>query len=140
MPKFAANLTMLFTEVPFLDRFAAAREAGFDGVEFQFPYDVDKAEVRERLLRSDLTPVLHNLPLGDVAAGERGLAIRPDRVDEFRDGVFRAVDYANAIGCRQLNCLAGIAPPGADPFVLRETLVANLRFPPPNSRVTRSDC
>ena len=128
MPKFAANLTLLFTEVPFLDRFAAARAAGFEGVEFQFAYAFDKAELRERLRRHGLTPVLHNLPPGDIEAGERGIAILPDRVDEFRDGVARAIDYAVALGCGQLNCLVGIAPPDADPILLRQTLVANLRF------------
>ena len=128
MPRFAANLTMLFTELPFLDRFAAARAAGFHGVEFLFPYDVDKTDLRDRLHQNALTPVLHNLPPGDWAAGERGLAILPDRVDEFRDGVGRAVDYATTLGCAQLNCLAGLVPAGSDPVVLRETFVANLRF------------
>ena len=83
MPKFAANLTMLFGEQPFLDRFAAAKAAGFSGVEYLFPYDFDKAELREQLHQHGLAQVLHNLPAGDWAAGERGIAILPDRVDEF---------------------------------------------------------
>ena len=128
MPKFAANLTMLFGEQPFLDRFAAAKAAGFSGVEYLFPYDFDKAELREQLHQHGLTQVLHNLPAGNWAAGERGIAILPDRVEEFRDGVARAVDYAKALDCRQLNCLVGIAPDGADVFDLHEVLVGNLRF------------
>ncbi|CCE02668.1 hydroxypyruvate isomerase [Bradyrhizobium sp. STM 3809] len=128
MPRFAANLTMLFTELPFMDRFAAAKAAGFSGVEYLFPYEFDKAELREQLARHGLTQVLHNLPAGNWAAGERGIAILPDRVDEFRDGVRRAIEYARALDCRQLNCLAGIAPDDADPRELNQTLVRNLRF------------
>ncbi len=128
MPRFAANLTMLFNELPFLDRFAAAKAAGFGGVEYLFPYDVDKAELREQLARHGLTQVLHNLPAGNWAAGERGIAILPDRVDEFRDGVRRAIEYAKALDCRQLNCLVGIAPDDADPRELNQVLVRNLRF------------
>ena len=128
MPRFAANLTMLFTERPFLDRFAAAKAAGFAGVEFLFPYEFEKAVLREKLLQYGLSQVLHNLPAGDWAAGERGIAILPDRVAEFRDGVKRAIDYARALECRQLNCLAGIAPAGANAAELRETFVENLSF------------
>lgn len=128
MPKFAANLTMLFGELPFLDRFAAAKAAGFAGVEYLFPYDFDKADLREQLDEHGLTQVLHNLPAGNWAGGERGIAILPERVDEFRDGVGRAIDYATALDCRQLNCLVGIVPRDADPHELHETLVGNLRF------------
>src|SRR3984957_20552689 len=128
VPKFAANLTMLFNELPFLDRFAAAKAAGFSGVEYLFPYDFEKAMLREKLQQYGLTQVLHNLPAGNWSTGERGIAIFPDRVDEFRDGVRRAVDYAKALDCRQLNCLGGLAPPDADPFDLNEALVNNLRF------------
>jgi hydroxypyruvate isomerase len=128
MPRFAANLTMLFGEKPFLDRFAAAKAAGFAGVEYLFPYDFDKADLREQLDEHGLTQVLHNLPAGNWAAGERGIAILPDRVDEFREGVARAIDFAKALDCRQLNCLVGIAPRDADPFELNDTLVDNLRF------------
>jgi hydroxypyruvate isomerase len=128
MPKFAANLTMLFNEMPFLDRFAAAKAAGFTGVEYLFPYDFDRAVLREQLDSHGLTQVLHNLPAGNWAAGERGIAILPDRVAEFRDGVFRAIDFAKALDCEQLNCLVGIAPDEADPRELQETLVGNLRF------------
>jgi hydroxypyruvate isomerase len=128
MPRFAANLTMLFGEVDFLDRFEAAARAGFRGVEYLFPYDWPAAVLRERLDRHGLVQVLHNLPAGDWAKGERGIACHPDRVGEFQDGVGRAIDYATALGCPRVNCLAGIAPPGVAPERLRETLVANLRF------------
>jgi hydroxypyruvate isomerase len=128
MPKFAANLTMLFNELPFLDRFEAAADAGFTGVEYLFPYDFDKHEIASRLHRVGLTQVLHNLPAGNWGAGERGIAVLPERVGEFRDGVSRAIDYAGTLGCRQLNCLAGIAPKEAAPERLHETMVANLDF------------
>jgi hydroxypyruvate isomerase len=128
VPKFAANLTMLFGELPFLDRFAAAKAAGFGGVEYLFPYDFEKAALREQLQQHGLTQVLHNLPAGNWAAGERGIAILPDRVDEFRDGLARAIDYAKALDCHQLNCLVGIAPRDADVFELNDVLVDNLRF------------
>ncbi|HEY4833268.1 MAG TPA: hydroxypyruvate isomerase [Bradyrhizobium sp.] len=128
MPKFAANLTMLFGEMPFLDRFAAAKAAGFSGVEYLFPYEFEKAALREQLQQHGLTQVLHNLPAGNWTAGERGIAILPDRVDEFRDGVAQAIDYAKALDCRQVNCLVGIAPADADQLALNEVLVNNLRF------------
>jgi hydroxypyruvate isomerase len=127
MPKFAANLTMLFNEVPFLDRFGAARRAGFAGVEYLFPYEHDAKEIRRRLDEHGLTQVLHNLPAGNWSAGERGIACHPDRVTEFEEGVTRAIQYATALGCTQLNCLAGIAPAGIDPGHARATFVANLR-------------
>ncbi len=128
MPKFAANLTMLFNEVDFLERFAAATEAGFAGVEYLFPYDYDANELHERLEANGLKQVLHNLPAGDWGAGERGIACLPDRQAEFQDGVGRAIDYATTLGCPQVNCLAGIAPEGADPEALTTTLVENLTF------------
>ncbi|WP_066341233.1 hydroxypyruvate isomerase [Azohydromonas lata] len=128
MPTFAANLTMLFTEVPFLDRFERAARAGFKAVEFLFPYDHEPQAIREQLDAHGLTLVLHNLPAGDWAAGERGIACHPDRVQEFRDGVGRAVRYAKALGVGQLNCLAGKAPAGVDAATLRRTFVENLRF------------
>ena len=128
MPKFNANLTMLFNEVPFLDRFQAAAGAGFKGVEFLFPYAFDKDAIAERLDQHGLVQVLHNLPAGDWDAGERGIACHPDRVGEFQDGVGRAIEYATALGCRQLNCLAGIAPAGVDAEKVHATFVANLRF------------
>jgi hydroxypyruvate isomerase len=128
MPKFAANLTMLFNELPFLERFEASAAAGFAGVEYLFPYAFPAEVLAERLRDFGLTQVLHNLPAGNWDAGERGIAILPDRVGEFRDGVATAIAYARTLGCRQINCLAGIAPRGVDSDRLYETFVANLRF------------
>jgi hydroxypyruvate isomerase len=128
MPKFNANLTMLFNEVDFLDRFAAAARAGFKGVEYLFPYAYAKEQLVERLEKHDLTQVLHNLPAGDWAAGERGIAVIPGREGEFQDGVGKAIEYATALGCKQVNCLAGIPPRDAPPAKVREIFVANLKF------------
>ena len=128
MPKFAANLTMLFTEVPFLDRFAQAAKAGFTAVEFLFPYAFEASDIKSRLDAQGLTLVLHNLPAGDWDAGERGIACLPGREDEFRAGVAKAITYAKALGVSQVNCLAGKAPAGADAAQLRKTFVANLKF------------
>lgn len=128
MPQFAANLTMLFTEQPFMDRFAAARAAGFKAVEYLFPYAFDKAELAKALRDNGLQQVLHNLPAGDWDAGERGIACHPDRVAEFRDGVGRAIEYARALGCPQVNCLAGKLPAGVSLEAAHATLVSNLGF------------
>ncbi len=128
MPKFAANLTMLFTEHAFLDRFEHAAKAGFDAVEFLFPYAWPAEEIKNRLEAHKLNLVLHNLPAGDWDAGERGIACHPDRVAEFRDGVAKAIEYAKILGVPQLNCLLGKAPEGVAPDVLRKTVVDNLRF------------
>jgi hydroxypyruvate isomerase len=128
MPKFAANLTMLFNEVPFLDRFEHAAKAGFKAVEFLFPYAYAAVDIRQRLDDNGLTLVLHNLPPGDWDAGERGIGCLPDRVEEFRAGVARGIEYAQALGVQQLNCLAGKVSAGADAKLLRSTFVANLGF------------
>lgn len=128
MPQFAANLSMLFCEVPFMDRFAAARAAGFDAVEYLFPYAYAKADLVAQLKQHQLRQVLHNLPAGDWDAGERGIACHPDRVAEFRAGVVRAIDYATALGCPRVNCLAGKVPPGVAPEHAHITFVGNLRF------------
>lgn len=128
MPKFAANLTMLYNEVDFLDRFEAAAGAGFKGVEYLFPYAYPKQQLVESLQKHDLKQVLHNLPAGDWAKGERGIAALPDRVGEFQDGVGKAIEYATALRCQQLNVLAGIAPAGADADKVRETFVSNIKF------------
>ena len=128
MPNFAANLTMTFNEVGFIDRFEAAAKSGFRGVEYLFPYDYDKEQLAEQLGRNGLTQVLYNLPAGDWDAGDRGNACQPSRVGEFQDGVGLAVEYATALGCKQINCLAGIPPKGAGPQELLETFVSNLRF------------
>jgi len=128
MPRFAANLTMLFTEVPFLDRFERAARAGFEAVEFLFPYAHPVEEVVARVKSNRLKVVLHNLPAGDWDAGERGIACLPDRVDEFREGVGKAIRYATALGTKQVNCLAGKVPLGASEDLLRKTFVANLAY------------
>ena len=128
MPRFAANLSLLFTEVPLLDRFERAARAGFSSVEMQFPYAAPAAALRERLVANGLQMVLHNLPAGDAAAGDRGIACDPARVAEFRAGVAQAVAYATTLGVPQLNCLAGKAPPGVAGALLRSTFVDNLRF------------
>ena len=128
MPKLAANLSMLFTEQPFVARFEAAAHYGFKAVECMFPYDHDARELREALDRYALTQVLHNLPPGDWAAGERGIACHPNRQEEFREGVALGIEYAKALGCRRLNCLAGVRPPDQDPRKLDEVLVSNLNY------------
>ena len=128
MPQFAANLTMLFNESPFLERFARARQAGFDAVEFLFPYPFTASEIKEQLDQNQLKLVLHNLPAGDWEAGERGIACLPERKEEFRKGVAKGIEYAKVLGVNQLNCLAGKAPSGVDQKVLHETFIENLRF------------
>ncbi len=127
MPKFAANLSMMFTEVDFLDRFALAAKAGFEGVEFLFPYDHQAEEIKARLDANRLAMVLFNLPPGDWAAGERGIACLPERTAEFRDGVAKGLAYAKVLGVKQLHCMAGKAPAGVPDAALRQTFVANLK-------------
>ncbi|MDH4151972.1 MAG: hydroxypyruvate isomerase [Betaproteobacteria bacterium] len=131
MPRFCANLTMMFNEVAFMDRFAAAAKAGFKGVEYLFPYEYDKNALADALKQNGLTQVLHNLPGGNWSAGERGIACHPQRVAEFQDGVARAIDYATALGCKQVNCLAGIRPHHLDPGEAREVFIRNLQFAAP---------
>lgn len=128
MPRFAANLSFLFTERPFLERFAAARAAGFSAVEFHFPYEHDRAALAEVVLTSGVDVVLFNLPAGDWAAGERGIACHPRRIAEFQDGVGQAIEYARLLGCSRLNCLAGVAPGDITYDKASETLIENLRF------------
>lgn len=128
MPKFAANLSMLFTEVPFAERFGRAAQAGFDAVECQFPYELPAAEVKSLLDANRQTMVLHNLPAGDWAGGDRGIACDPARVEEFRAGVARAIEYASLLGVKKINCLCGKVPAGVSPEQARATAVANLRY------------
>ena len=128
MPKFAANLTMLFNELPFLERFAAAKAAGFEAVEYLFPYPFEKDALVQALKSNGLTQVLHNLPAGNWDAGERGIACHPDRVAEFRAGVDQAIAYATALGCRQVNCLAGKVPAGVSREQAQVTFVSNLKY------------
>ena len=128
MPKFAANLSMLYTEHSFLDRFAAAAADGFKAVEYLFPYEHPAPELAARLKAHGLQQVLFNAPPGDWSAGERGTACLPGREAEFRAGVQRAIDYARALGCPRIHLMAGLAPDGTDRTLLRKTYLANLAW------------
>jgi len=128
MPKFAANLTMLFNELPFMQRFEAAAKAGFKAVEYLFPYAYDRKELAAALRDNGLVQVLHNLPAGDWDGGERGIACHPGRVSEFREGVGRAIEYATALNCPKVNCLLGKLPAGVTAADARKVVVDNLRF------------
>ena len=128
MPRFSANLSFLYTECDFLERFAAARADGFAAVEFHFPYAVAPALLAEKLRKTNLALVLFNLPAGDWAGGDRGIACHPRRIQEFQDGVGLAIDYARQLNCPRLNCLAGLRPDDVSAARARETLIENLRF------------
>lgn len=128
MPKLAANLTMLFNEVDFQDRFYLSAQHGFKGVEYLFPYSYQKEQLSEILAKNKLTQVLHNLPAGNWDEGDRGVACQPERMGEFQEGVGIAIQYAMELGCTQLNCLAGIVPEGVDSSLVEETLITNLKF------------
>jgi len=128
MPRLAANLTMLYNDLPFLDRFGAAARSGFKAVEFLFPYAHEPQVVADLLREFRLLLVLHNLPAGDWDRGERGIACHPDRVDEFRAGVDKALAYARVLGTPRINCLAGIVPAGVDRQQAHATFVDNLCF------------
>lgn len=140
MPKLNANLTMLFTEVEFLDRFALAAKAGFKGVEYLFPYDFDTDEIKKRLVDNNLTQVLFNLPAGDWNGGERGIACIPDRVKEFRQGVDLAIAYADVLGCKQCNILAGIVPEGVSEEEAEQTFIDNLKYAAPRLKKAGIRC
>jgi hydroxypyruvate isomerase len=128
MPRFSANISMLFREVELPERFEAAAQVGFRAVEIQFPYAWEKSLLARSAQRSGVEVVLINIPAGDPEKGDRGIACLPSRVAEFREGVARAIDYARALGCKQMNCLAGVAPPEVAGAKLRETFVSNLRY------------
>jgi hydroxypyruvate isomerase len=128
MPRFSANLSMLFAEHEFLDRFDAAARAGFKAVEYVGPYDHAPEVVAARLKKNGLSQVLFNLPPGDWGKGERGIAVLPDRIDEFRKSVDTAIIYAKGLNCPQVNCLAGIAPLDVDFRALEEVFIENLKF------------
>ena len=128
MPKLAANLSLLFNEFHFLDRFEAAASAGFRRVEYQFPYEFDKEAIAERVRSAGVEVVLHNIPSGDAARGDRGIACVPERTEEFRAGVARAIEYALAVGCPRLNCLAGIPSPGTASDRAHGIFVENVAF------------
>lgn len=127
MLKFAANLTMLFTEKPFLERFALAKEAGFTYIEYLFPYDYKVQAIKRQLETHKLTQTLFNIPSGDWARGDRGIAAHPGRVDEFREGVHTALEYALVLGVNQLNCQPGKIV-GHDEQLQWSTLVDNVRY------------
>ncbi len=128
MLRFSANLSMLFTEYDFLDRFDKAAACGFRGVEFMFPYGYDIDVLKNKLASNNLDHTLHNLPAGDWAAGERGIACIPGREEEFREGVEAALRYTRALGNRKINCLVGKTPAGFSADVIHATLVENLRY------------
>jgi hydroxypyruvate isomerase len=128
MPRLAANLSMMFNEVPFLERFDAAARAGFKAAEFLFPYDFPAAELKRRLDDAGLTQVLFNMPPGDWAGGERGTASLPGRVAEFRDGTKKALDYATTLGCKLVHCMAGIPPAGTQPVTAAALYASNLAW------------
>jgi hydroxypyruvate isomerase len=128
MPKFAANLSMLFTEHPFLERFARAKAAGFTAIEFLFPYEFDIAAIERELQRNDLQSVLFNLPAGNFAAGDRGFANDPRRIEEFRAGLQEALRIAAVLGTGRLNCLTGLRLADVPDEVQTSTLVENLRY------------
>ncbi|MDA0117433.1 hydroxypyruvate isomerase [Vibrio sp. T11.5] len=128
MAKFAANLSMLFTEVDFLERFDAAAQAGFSGVEYLFPYAFDAEQIKQKLEQNNLTQVLFNLPAGDWDAGDRGIACDPSRIEEFQSGVALAIQYAKVLGNTQVNCLAGILPAGVSQQDAHAAFVINLRY------------
>ncbi|MDD1792325.1 hydroxypyruvate isomerase [Enterovibrio sp. ZSDZ42] len=128
MPKLAANLSMLFTELPFIERFSAAAKSGFKGVEYLFPYAFNAQELKAELDKNQLKQVLFNLPSGDWDNGDRGIAADPSRVEEFRAGVPTAIEYAKVLACDQVNCLAGIVPQGVTQEDAEATLIENLKF------------
>lgn len=127
MTRFAANLSMMYTEVPLLDRFAAAAGDGFKAVEFLFPYEFSAQEIAARLSDNGLTQALFNLPPGDWAAGDRGMACHPGREAEFAASVDLALTYAQALGCQRLHAMAGLLPGGVAPEVARAVYLSNLR-------------
>jgi hydroxypyruvate isomerase len=127
MPKLCANLTFLYNELGFVERFAAAAKAGFKGVEYMSPYEYPKDELAEALQKRGLAQVLFNLPAGDWGKGERGIACHPERVGEFQDGVGKAIEYATAFQCGQVNCLAGLCPDAPEDRQ-RAAFVSNLKF------------
>ena len=128
MPKFSANLSMLFTEVGFADRFERAAKAGFKAVECQFPYELPREDIAAKLDKYGQEMVLFNIPAGDWAAGERGIACLPGRESEFQEGVGKAIEYGKALKCPRINCLVGLTPKDAPADKVRQTLVSNLKF------------
>ena len=128
MPRFAANLSMLYNEHAFLDRFAAAAQDGFQAVEYLFPYAFAAQDLAQRLADHGLQQVLFNAPPGDWDAGERGLACLPGREAEFRDGFAHALDYAHTLNCPRIHVMAGLAPAGVERAALQATYEANVAW------------
>jgi hydroxypyruvate isomerase len=128
MPRFCANISMLFKEVEFPERFEAAARAGFKAVEIQFPYTWEKGRLAQIAQHAGVEVVLINIPAGDSEKGDRGIACLPSRIPEFRDSVAKAIEYSKALGCKQMNCLAGVAPADVQAAKLHETYVWNLRY------------
>lgn len=128
MPKFSANLTMLFNEVEFLNRFGAAAKAGFRAVEFLLPYAHEKTQLIDVVQKDNLQVVLFNMPAGDWSAGDRGMACDPARAGEYQEGVGTAIDYALALGCKQIHCMAGLKPRGVSEEKMRDAYIASLQF------------
>ena len=128
MPKFSANLTMLFNEVEFLNRFGAAAKAGFRAVEFLLPYAHEKTQLIDVVQKDNLQVVLFNMPAGDWSAGDRGMACDPARAGEYQEGVGTAIDYALALGCKQIHCMAGLKPRGVSEENMRDAYIASLQF------------
>ncbi|EKN4029707.1 2-oxo-tetronate isomerase [Yersinia enterocolitica] len=128
MPKFAANLSMMFTEVPFLERFKSAKDAGFGGVEFLFPYDYPADQLAAKLKEQGLQQVLFNTPPGDISAGEWGLAALPGREKEARRDIDLALEYALALGCPSIHIMAGVVPVDADRKNYQQTFIDNVRY------------
>jgi hydroxypyruvate isomerase len=128
VPRFSANISTLFKELELPERFEAAAQAGFKAVEIQFPYGWSKKQLGEISRRAGVEVVLINIPAGDPEKGDRGIGCLPRRVAEFREGVSKAIEYSEALGCRRMNCLAGVAPRDVDGARLRETYVSNLRY------------
>ena len=131
MPRFAANLSFLYADLPFLDRFEAAARDGFGAVEYVGPYAEDPQAIAAQLAKHKLEQALFNLPAGDWAGGERGIGCLPDRIEEFQAGIATAIEYGKALNCSRINCLAGIAPKGVEHGVLQDTLVKNLAYAAP---------
>lgn len=131
MPRFSANISILYADVPFLDRFGSAVRDGFPAIEYVGAYDHPVETVAETLSMHGLQQALFNLPAGDWAGGERGIGCLPDRVEEFQNGVAKAIEYGKATACPKINCLAGKAPANADPAALEATLVENLKYAAP---------
>lgn len=139
MPRFAANLSMLYPEFDFLDRFDAAAKDGFTGVEYLFPYAFAVADIKDRLQVNGLQQVLFNCPPGNWDSGERGLACLPGQEKEFRDGILKALDYATALDCPRIHVMAGLVPSGLEHSAAQVVYVNNLRWAAAEAREVNVD-